>query len=274
MTAKVEEREGDQGFGGLEPERDPGDQADLGVGRLDESVGQVVLDRGQDPGAVFDDALLQLHECRDPAAAGPADPPVQGVDGFPARGTCPSTGSLGTRSGWRSSRSPPTYSSGPSPSPGTTTLPAAGNPSTCACDCSRSQNGSPGLGDDDGSGCPTTGPGTTSSTPDGLPSYPAETSTLTQRTKASETGEHSAGDHLRPDGDPHPLSRSTTRAAAGRKIEARWRTCQARRGTGPRSGRSRSRPCRRRGRRTLPRTSGRCSSRKRGRLPGLGLATC
>ena len=29
MTAEVEEREGEQGFGGLEPERDAGDQADL-----------------------------------------------------------------------------------------------------------------------------------------------------------------------------------------------------------------------------------------------------
>lgn len=59
MTAEVEHCQGDEGLGGVEPEGDAGDQARLGVGGLDESVRQVVLDRGQDPGAVLDDALLQ-----------------------------------------------------------------------------------------------------------------------------------------------------------------------------------------------------------------------
>ena len=71
MTAEAEQGEGDQGIGGLEPERDSGDQADLGVGRLDQGVGQVVLDRGEDPAFVFDDALGQFHERRDAAASGP-----------------------------------------------------------------------------------------------------------------------------------------------------------------------------------------------------------
>jgi len=48
VTAEAEQGEGDQGIGGLEPERDSGDQAGLGVGRLDQAVGQVVLDRGEE----------------------------------------------------------------------------------------------------------------------------------------------------------------------------------------------------------------------------------
>ena len=71
MTAEAEEGEGDQGLGGLEPEGDSGDQTDLGVGRLDQAVGQVVFDRGEDPVLVFDDALRELHERRDAAASGP-----------------------------------------------------------------------------------------------------------------------------------------------------------------------------------------------------------
>jgi hypothetical protein len=46
------------------------DEASLGVDRLDEGV------------AVPDDALLQLDEAGQPAAVGPADPPVQGLDGL------------------------------------------------------------------------------------------------------------------------------------------------------------------------------------------------
>src|SRR5699024_11501074 len=40
--------------GGLEAERETGEQADLGVGRLDQPVGQAVLDRGEYPGTVFE----------------------------------------------------------------------------------------------------------------------------------------------------------------------------------------------------------------------------
>lgn len=71
---EVEYGQGDEGLGGVEPERDSGEEADLGVGRLDEPVGQVVLDRGEDPGTVCDDALLQFHEVRDPAAPRPGRP--------------------------------------------------------------------------------------------------------------------------------------------------------------------------------------------------------
>ena len=40
MTAEAEEGECDERFGGLETERDSGDQSDLGVRGLDEPVGQ------------------------------------------------------------------------------------------------------------------------------------------------------------------------------------------------------------------------------------------
>ena len=70
MAAEREQGEGDEGFGSVEAERDAGEQSDLGVGRLDESVGQVVLDRGEDSGPVLDDALLQFHERRDPGTTG------------------------------------------------------------------------------------------------------------------------------------------------------------------------------------------------------------
>lgn len=38
MAAEAEQGEGDQGLGGLEPKGDSGDQADLGVGRLDQAA--------------------------------------------------------------------------------------------------------------------------------------------------------------------------------------------------------------------------------------------
>lgn len=82
MAAKVEHREGDQGVGGGEAKGHPGDQSDLGVDRFDASVGQAMFDRGEDRVAVPHDPALQCHERRDPAAAGPTDPPAQGRDGF------------------------------------------------------------------------------------------------------------------------------------------------------------------------------------------------
>src|SRR4029078_8095527 len=78
VAAEAEHGEGDQWFGGGEPERDPGDESDLGVDRFDPSVGQAVRDRGEDRGLVFHDPALQGDERVDPAAAGPADPLVQG----------------------------------------------------------------------------------------------------------------------------------------------------------------------------------------------------
>ena len=82
MASEAEHGEGDQGLGGGEPERDPGDESDLGVDRFDPSVGQAVLDRGQDRVLVFHDSALQGDERVDPAAAGPANPLVQGRGRF------------------------------------------------------------------------------------------------------------------------------------------------------------------------------------------------
>src|SRR4051812_7581241 len=55
----------------------PGDESDLGVDRLDPAVREAVLDRGEDRGLVFHDPALQVDECPDSAAAGPADPDVE-----------------------------------------------------------------------------------------------------------------------------------------------------------------------------------------------------
>ncbi len=41
-----------------------------------------MLDRGQDRRDVLNDRFLQFHEGRDPASAGAADPPVQGLFGL------------------------------------------------------------------------------------------------------------------------------------------------------------------------------------------------
>ena len=78
MATEVGHGQGDEGVGACEPERRPSDEPDLCVDRLDQAVGQVVLDRGKDGVAVGDDGPLELDEAGDPAAAGPADPGVQG----------------------------------------------------------------------------------------------------------------------------------------------------------------------------------------------------
>lgn len=85
VPSEAEHGEGDEGVGGLEAECRSGDQSDLGVGGFDQPVGQFVFDGSQDPRPVFDDAPLQFHERRDPAAPGTADPPVQGLGGLLVR---------------------------------------------------------------------------------------------------------------------------------------------------------------------------------------------
>ena len=49
VAAEAEHRERDQGGGGTESEGDAGDEADLGVDRFDQRVGEAVLERGVDP---------------------------------------------------------------------------------------------------------------------------------------------------------------------------------------------------------------------------------
>ena len=48
--------------------------------RFDQAVGQAMLEGRIDGLAVSDDPLLQFDERRDATSAGPADPPVQGLD--------------------------------------------------------------------------------------------------------------------------------------------------------------------------------------------------
>ena len=48
VAAEGEHGQGDERFGGVEPERDAGQQPDLGVGGFDQSVGQAVVEGGVD----------------------------------------------------------------------------------------------------------------------------------------------------------------------------------------------------------------------------------
>ena len=82
MAAEGEHGQGDECFWGSESERDPGEQADFGVGRFDQSLGEPVFEGGVDRVAVFDDLAGQLDEGRDTAAPRPGDPPVQGLFSF------------------------------------------------------------------------------------------------------------------------------------------------------------------------------------------------
>ncbi len=78
MAAEAEHGEGDEGVGGFESEGDAGDQSDSRIDRFDASVGESVFDRGEDRGAVFDDAALEFHERGYATAPSPADPLVEG----------------------------------------------------------------------------------------------------------------------------------------------------------------------------------------------------
>jgi hypothetical protein len=57
----------------VEPEGAAGDQADLGVDRLDACVGEAVLDRGEDAGALVCDRAGELSERLEPAAPRPGE---------------------------------------------------------------------------------------------------------------------------------------------------------------------------------------------------------
>jgi len=82
VAAQVEHGQGDECLGWAEAEGDAGAESDLRVHRLDASIGQAVLDRSEDRGLVFDDPALEFDEGGDPARAGPADPDLEGFDGF------------------------------------------------------------------------------------------------------------------------------------------------------------------------------------------------
>jgi len=71
----------------VKAERASGDHPDLGVDRFDASVGEAVLDRGDDAGALLGDRLGEFDERREATAPGPRDPRIQerdrGVGGQP-----------------------------------------------------------------------------------------------------------------------------------------------------------------------------------------------
>lgn len=74
MAAEGEHGQGDECFWGSESERDPGEQADFGVGRFDQPLGQPVFEGGVDGGAVFDDlAVLTVAVDADDVVTGFAD---------------------------------------------------------------------------------------------------------------------------------------------------------------------------------------------------------
>ncbi len=58
MAAEAEQGERDEGVWAVEAEGDSGDEPDLGVGGLDERVGQLGVEGGVDRGAVFHDAFF------------------------------------------------------------------------------------------------------------------------------------------------------------------------------------------------------------------------
>jgi len=66
----------------VKSERSAGDQPDLGVDLLDPGVAQAVLDRGEDPGALFGDRAGELDEARQSAPSGPRQPAVQQPPGL------------------------------------------------------------------------------------------------------------------------------------------------------------------------------------------------
>ncbi len=79
-----EHGERDEWLVAVEPERDAGEQTDLGVGGFDEALGEAGVERIVDCGAVGDDASLQFHECGHAGTARPFDPSIERVFAFVA----------------------------------------------------------------------------------------------------------------------------------------------------------------------------------------------
>ena len=65
----------------MEPEGSTSDETDLRVERLDERVGETVLDGGHYRGAVFTYPSRQADELCDPTTLGPLNPAIQRCDG-------------------------------------------------------------------------------------------------------------------------------------------------------------------------------------------------
>src|SRR5512147_3167484 len=74
-----EHDEGDDRVRAVEAEAAADDQSGLGVRRLDQAVAHARQQSRADRLAVTADAALEVDEGGDATAAGPADPPVQGL---------------------------------------------------------------------------------------------------------------------------------------------------------------------------------------------------
>ena len=79
VVSECEECEGDEGFGSVEAECDSGEESDLGVGRLDEGVGQPGVEGVIDRHSVLHDLAGELDEGRHAGASCPRQPPLEGV---------------------------------------------------------------------------------------------------------------------------------------------------------------------------------------------------
>jgi hypothetical protein len=77
VAAEGEHGWGDERVGGVESERDAGQEPDLGVGGFDQSLGQAVLEGGVNRVAVSNDAARHFDKHPDATAPRPRDPPVQ-----------------------------------------------------------------------------------------------------------------------------------------------------------------------------------------------------
>lgn len=82
MAAESEHCEGDEGSGPVESVGDPSQQPDLGVGRFDEPLGQLMVEVGVDRIAVSADLLSESDERWELLPPCPGQPFVEGFFAF------------------------------------------------------------------------------------------------------------------------------------------------------------------------------------------------
>jgi hypothetical protein len=66
VRAEGEHGEGDEWLVAVEPERDPGEQPDHGVGRFDQALRQAMLEGCVDGSVMGGDLAVQVDERREP----------------------------------------------------------------------------------------------------------------------------------------------------------------------------------------------------------------
>jgi hypothetical protein len=77
VTAESEQGECDEGLGRAKPKCDAGEQPDLCVRRLDQPLGEPVVQCGVDGRPVFDDFATEFDEGWNTTTSGPADPGIE-----------------------------------------------------------------------------------------------------------------------------------------------------------------------------------------------------